>query len=143
LRDVELSVEWFPRGMPAVLAAHAEPATSQHGLSTWRLRDDADPDMRAIFGAFSFPLLHTPKHAMAEVVARNGWSELMAMTWFCHRPARGVRPCGFCNPCQYAVEEGFAWRIPRGRRTLSKLYGRTLWPLRGPARQWLRRWQAR
>lgn len=143
LRDVELSVEWFPRGMPAVLATHAEPATSPHDLPTWTLRADADPDMRAIFGAFSFPLLHTPKHAMAEVVARNGWNELMAMTWFCHRPARGVRPCGFCNPCQYAVEEGFDWRIPRGRRTLSKLYGRTLWPLRGHARQWLRRWQAR
>lgn len=143
LQDVELSVEWFSRGTSAVIATQAAPTRSPHGLPTWTLRADADPDMRTIFGAFAFPLLRTPREAMTEVIARNGWNALMAMTWFCHRPAKGARPCGFCNPCQYAVEEGFDWRIPRGRRALSKLYGRTLWPLRGRARQWLRRWQAR
>lgn len=143
LQDVELSVEWFTRGTSAVLAPQAAPTQSPHGLPTWRLRADADPDLRMIFGAYSFPLLRTSRDAMADVIASNEWNQLMAMTWFCHRPAKGLRPCGFCNPCQYAVEEGFGWRIPRGRRVLSKLYGRTLWPLRGRARQWLRGWEVR
>jgi hypothetical protein len=66
----------------------------------------------------------------------------MAMTWFCHTPAQDGLPCGFCNPCQYAIQDGFAWRIPEKRRALSELYGKTLQPLRGKTRQLLRRLRA-
>jgi hypothetical protein len=143
LQDVELSVEWFHVGTTAVLAPYMEQALTPQGLPTWKLRADCDPDLRTVFGAFSFPLLETHKSDMADDVVQREWTDVMAMTWFCHRPSKGLRPCGFCNPCQYAVEEGFSWRIPRSRRALSKLYGHTLWPLRGRARQWLQRWKVR
>ena len=143
LQDVELSIEWATSGTPAVLTPHMMQTLTPHGLPTWKLRPDCDADMRIVFGAYAFPLLETHKPDMADDVVLREWTDVMAMTWFCHRPSKHMRPCGFCNPCQYVVEEGFSWRIPRSRRALSKLYGHTLWPLRGRARQWLQQWKTR
>jgi hypothetical protein len=89
------------------------------------------------------PMWDQPKSHSAEVARLNGWTELMGMTWFCHRPSRNAQPCGLCNPCQYAIEEGFGWRISRQRRALSKVYRHTVMPLRNHARQILRRMRAR
>ena len=139
---VELSVESAPRGASAALAGHVE---QQHanGGSTWRLRpDDPDADLRLVFGRCAFPIYDTTKPQMAANVQRNGWSDLMGMTWFCHKPSKDLRPCGFCNPCQYALQQGFGYRIPRSRRALSRLYSFTLMPLRARTRQWLHRMRA-
>lgn len=141
LADVELSIEWGPRGTPNALEPHLVPAASKEELPTFRLRDDAPEAFRRVFGAFTFPLMGMTKLEEAQIATRNGWNELMAETWFCHRPTKDLRPCGFCNPCQYALEEGFGARIPRSRRALSRLYHATLMPLRGRARQVLRRFR--
>jgi hypothetical protein len=120
-----------------LIVASASPA----GLPTFRLRDDAPEEFRLVFGGFTFPLMAMSKLEESQIATRNGWNDLMAETWFCHRPTRDLRPCGFCNPCQYAIEEGFGARIPRSRRALSRLFNATLMPLRGRARQVLRRFR--
>lgn len=139
LRDVELSCEWGPRGTPHALEPFMTPAASPHGLPTFRLHRDAPDAFQRVFGMYTFPLMRMTKLEEAQIATRNDWNALLAETWFCHRPTRSQRPCGFCNPCQYALEEGFGARIPRSRRALSHLFNATLMPLRGRARQVLRR----
>ena len=135
----ELMIELTERGVYSFLKDHVHEVTTPQGYPTWRLRADCpDPDLLTVMGPFAMPLLQTRKQDTVETAARNGWSDLLAMTWFCHSPRNG-EPCGLCNPCQYALEQGFEWRIPRKRRALSKLYSHTLMPLRIRARQWLRR----
>jgi len=143
LHDVELSIEWFTHGTSTVLRPFVSPVRSRHGFDTFRLRADAPEQFRLLFGAFTFPLFVTSKPQMRELAVANGWSSVLDETWFCHRPTRDLRPCGFCNPCQYALEQGFGARIPRSRRALSRLYHATLMPLRGRARQILRRFGRR
>lgn len=86
-----------------------------------------------LFRYFGFPLFGMDKRAMAREAEREGWSGIMDMTWFCHRPVRG-RPCGACAPCVYTIEEGLAWRVPRSRRALSYFYRKLALPLKPPMR---------
>ncbi|WP_149194598.1 hypothetical protein [Luteimonas suaedae] len=86
-----------------------------------------------LFRCFDFPLFRIDKRAMAREAENEGWSRIMHMTWFCHRPLRG-RPCGVCAPCVYAIEEGMAWRVPRARRVLSFFYRTLVLPLKPPIR---------
>jgi 7-cyano-7-deazaguanine synthase in queuosine biosynthesis len=141
---IELSLEKTAHGAHGVIKHCVAATQDPHGFPTWRVFDDCpDQDIRTIFGGFSMPLFDTVKADTLPVIARNGWNEVMAMTWFCHTPAKDMQPCGFCNPCQYAIQDGFGWRIPPERRALSKLYGATLQPLRGRTRQFLRRLRTR
>jgi len=142
LDGVELSVENAPRGAHAALENHVELVASPSGPTYRMRRDDPDDDTRKVFGPFSCPIFMTRKEDMSGAVTRNGWQPLMAMTWFCHKPSRKMEPCGFCNPCQYVLQQGMGHRIPRSRRTLSRLYSFTLMPLRARTRQWLRRMRA-
>lgn len=67
----------------------------------------ADPDVRYLFGAFSFPLLSLSKRDMGAIAEREGFVDILSLRWFCHRPIAG-RPCGFCVPCVDARQEGAA-----------------------------------
>lgn len=69
-----------------------------------------DEPMR-LFDPFSFPLLDLTKNDMSEVAHRDGFSDLMDLTWFCHSPHKG-KPCGTCNPCVYTQDEGMGHRLP-------------------------------
>jgi hypothetical protein len=64
-----------------------------------------------LFKCFRFPLYDKTKLEMRDEARRAGFEEIMAYTWFCHRPIDG-EPCGVCNPCIYTIEEGLGDRIP-------------------------------
>lgn len=87
-----------------------------------------------LFRYFSFPLFHIDKVGIARESEARGWRAIMDMTWFCHAPSRG-RPCGFCAPCVYTIEEGLAHRVPPSRRALSYFYRKLVLPLRHRLRQ--------
>src|SRR5690606_2439399 len=76
-----------------------------------------DPDLE-LFRRFRFPLLPMTKLDMERVARENDFLDLMEMTWFCHTPVNG-KPCGGCLPCQFAIAEGMARRVP-ARRAESK-----------------------
>lgn len=135
LYEIEMSAECARHGAGLVLLDNVVPAQSPHGYPTHRVPADApDQDGYLVFGAFSYPQIELTRRDMLDIVKRNGWDAWMGMTWFCHRPARGARPCGLCNPCLYAIKEGFGWRISRRRRTLSAAYRVTVLPLRKACR---------
>jgi len=87
-----------------------------------------------LFGRFTFPLFQVDKRDIERDALASGWGELMEMTWFCHKPVRG-RPCGFCPPCVYTIEEGLARRVPQSRRMLSFFYRSVALPLKTSLRQ--------
>lgn len=94
-----------------------------------------------LFRYFSFPLFDIDKVGIGHRAGTEGWSAVMEMTWFCHRPVRGG-PCGICAPCLYTIEEGLAHRVPPSRRALSLLYRHFVLPLKPPLRR-LRAWRRR
>ncbi|SMO41484.1 hypothetical protein [Fodinibius sediminis] len=89
-----------------------------------------DADEKTIFNYFSFPIINLNKRDMQHIAERENWMGLMGLTWFCHHPIyhpfRNGTPCGICNPCRIAVEEGFGHRIPFllrfGGKYLKKMY---------------------
>ena len=141
LDGVEVSVERTFHGPHGVLHGQGVQVSDAHGIPTFRVPPDyPDVDARTLLGAFSMPLFDTTKQDTADVARRQGWLELLGLTWFCHRPTHDGQPCGLCNPCLYAIEQGFGWRISTRRRVVSAVYRRTLLPLRRLARrQWLKR----
>lgn len=83
----------------------------EHGLRRWRVAGPPDHDPLArLFGRLRFPLHDTTKLQTRERARALGFEPLLHLTWFCHHPRRN-RPCGVCNPCRIAIEDGFGWRI--------------------------------
>lgn len=39
-------------------------------------------------------------------------SDIIDDTWFCFNPING-KPCGYCNPCKYTIEEGMSYRFSK------------------------------
>jgi hypothetical protein len=74
-----------------------------------------------LFRRLRFPLLQWTKLEMAQESKAQGWHDVMEMTWFCHRPRRGMVPCGVCAACRYTLQEGLGWRIPWSRRVLGRI----------------------
>lgn len=64
-----------------------------------------------LLSVFAFPIQDLTKRRMGGLAHKNGFHDLMARTWFCHRPTRGGTPCGFCNPCRWTRAEGAAERL--------------------------------
>ncbi len=64
-----------------------------------------------LFKYFSTPLFHKTKKELGSRAQEFGAKDLMNMTWFCHRPLFGKHPCGRCNPCSDAINEGFKNRV--------------------------------
>lgn len=86
-----------------------------------------DPQFRemneyVLFRYFAFPIFKLSKIQMGAIANRQGWKEIMGMTWFCHTPTNKMMPCGKCNPCMYTIKEGLGWRIPVRRRMVSFFY---------------------
>lgn len=133
LSGIELSVHVDDK-VQALLASSVGAFDTPAGYRSYRMDAcHAGTPEFTLFGRFDLPLFQIDKPAMAREAAREGWSDWMEMTWFCHRPLHG-RPCGACAPCAYAIEEGLAWRVPRSRRALSWFYRSFLRPLKPPLR---------
>ncbi len=88
------------------------------GRLSYRLSPDvpAPAHLQKIFAHCRFPLLDLTKIEMQAISAQSGWRTWMDKTWFCHKPTRRGKPCGRCNPCLYALEEGMGRRLPWAAR---------------------------
>lgn len=124
LDGLELSVESRPGRVQAMLGPVLDlvptPAGMVPRVSTKRIAAGAEDSDLLLFAPFAFPIIHVTKRGMLEEARRRGWEPYLAHTWFCHKP-KGGRPCGSCDPCLIAVEEGFAGRIPVLRRIRPRL----------------------
>jgi len=71
-----------------------------------------DEDDLRVFQDFRFPVIDMAKPEMKKEAEEGGYLDLLMNTWFCFRPIFG-KPCGFCNPCRLAIEEGMGFRFTR------------------------------
>lgn len=134
IADMELGVHVDDK-VQALLRPFAMGFEHPHGYRSIRVDPrHADSAEFRLFRYFSFPLFHIDKVGIGRQAEVEGWGAIMDMTWFCHTPVRG-RPCGFCAPCVYTIEEGLARRVPGSRRALSFFYRRLALPLKRPLRQ--------
>ena len=65
-------------------------------------------DIYTVFRYFTFPIYDLTKVEMAQMAEERGWYQIMASTWFCFHPKRGVRgaiPCGRCSSCGFATRK--------------------------------------
>jgi 7-cyano-7-deazaguanine synthase in queuosine biosynthesis len=99
----------------AWLAGHVEEVHRSDRSSYWVLRQEHGADDLSLFAPFRFPLLTLTKTDMQRIAAERGFLHIMEQTWFCFTPVRN-RPCGVCNPCQYAIQEGMGDRLPRAAK---------------------------
>lgn len=85
---------------------------NDRGLVYWILdQDNSSKDAITIFGSMHFPIIQLSKIDMLERYRSSGFSGIVEKTWFCHTPVRG-EPCGVCNPCKHAIQEGLDFKIP-------------------------------
>jgi hypothetical protein len=115
--DMELSVHHDDRGEGIIALLH--PCVVNAGTEEWPLYEIGpqftDTDEHRFFKYFRFALLDLTKKDMQTAAQKEGFDDILELTWFCHTP-RGNAPCGVCVPCMYAIEEGMGRRVPlRGR----------------------------
>ncbi|OOC50980.1 MULTISPECIES: hypothetical protein [Thioalkalivibrio] len=101
-----------------------------HKAISWaqshRDREEATEIVEAVDGlllsTFHFPILDMSKIGMQRAARDAGFDDLLDRTWFCNKPTLDGRPCGFCGPCTWTIEEGLGYRIPGDRRFRANLY---------------------
>lgn len=96
----------IPLGLDVDRTLAADPAASSE-------------DGLRLFGRMLFPYhqWELTKADEMRLMQEWGYADVFVRTWFCHRPILGM-PCGHCDPCKSAREEGFGWRIPVLSRVL-------------------------
>ena len=115
---LELSVHDKYHGLGQFLTPHLVRVETSHG-STLRLPPDADPAVE-LFQPFTFPLLGLSKQEMGDEAARDGFDDILELSWFCHTPRNG-QACGRCRPCQQVIQGKMHRRMPVTSRVLGQL----------------------
>ncbi|MBN1461181.1 MAG: hypothetical protein JXA57_16760 [Armatimonadetes bacterium] len=96
-------------------------------------------DQYRVFQYYAFPLFEFGKLEAAAIARGKGWDAIMDMTWFCHHPRKGMKPCGTCNPCLDVIDSGLGWRLPASSRARSRLYHGLYRPAKNLAKKMARR----
>jgi len=73
------------------------------------------------FSIFSYPIKELDKLDAKRISKERGWSEIMDLTHFCHRPKKSGGPCGRCGACKGTLAEGMGHRIPLKTRLRNRL----------------------
>jgi hypothetical protein len=113
IRGLELSVERGDASHAyAILKNICEPWRHPQTGANWRVPAQAAEDFpHLLFRDFHFPLLGLTKPEMETLAKTAGFLDILDRAWFCHSPVNG-EPCGRCQPCQCAIQEGMARRLP-------------------------------
>lgn len=113
LSDIELSIQ-----------KHTHSESVSQSLVFNLEKDRISTEEKIVFKYFSYPLKNLSKIEMTNISEKNNWAEILEKTWFCHHPLSTFFlkriPCGVCNPCRVAVEEGFGHKIPAINRVAGK-----------------------
>jgi 7-cyano-7-deazaguanine synthase in queuosine biosynthesis len=65
---------------------------------------DSDKKMNPyrIFSKFRFPTLYVTKKEMMRIAEKEGFSDILSLSWSCWFPQNG-KPCGQCNMCKTRI----------------------------------------
>jgi hypothetical protein len=98
------------RGMHQLLGPVAVREEDETG-AFYRIPDQPlDADL-TVLRPFRFVYFDLTKLDLEAIARANGYTDLLELTWFCHRPRPDGTPCGGCTPCDNA-RQGLGRRIP-------------------------------
>lgn len=91
-------------------------------IEFYKVTNNSSEQLIALMNHFCFmkSLFNMTKEQEVESLTAMGYNEIVKYTWFCHNPVLGM-PCGHCNPCKDAINEGMSWRVPLTGRVLGTL----------------------
>lgn len=64
-----------------------------------------------LFHYFSFAITDIYKVDMRRIAMQYDFSDILNLSWFCHRPTCFSKPCGTCNPCKNTYVKGLGDRL--------------------------------
>ncbi len=99
-------------GLYECLADHTVMREDEDVGDYWMIEPRNGDDRSTVFSWFRFPLFGVTKTLMRERIVQQDCLSIMMQTWFCFAPVKGD-PCGACNPCRTAIEEGLSERMPK------------------------------
>lgn len=114
--NVELSVENSPTGfLPKLIRSHVTEVNHDDHLY-YKIDDNIENiKIYTLFKYFLFPILSITKLDMKDIAEKEGFIDLMELTWFCHNPRKygdKYEPCGVCHPCIDVMAAGMGRRMP-------------------------------
>lgn len=71
---------------------------------------NADPDIRLLFGRFSYPILLIPEIKMLPFIRQWKYEQIFQHTWTCNSDLD--TPCGICHQCQVKWDSGLSDMFP-------------------------------
>lgn len=74
-----------------------------------------------VLGWFKYPIKEKTEVQMHQLIKEWGYSDVMKLIWFCHKPINGAA-CGLCHPCCVKIYSGMEWLLPKTSRTRHKAY---------------------
>jgi hypothetical protein len=121
IEEMELSLHLDSHPYPILLPFMVQTGTADE--SNYRLDETASQtEVYTLFHCFTFPLFDLTKLDMQAAARKEGFEELMNLTWFCRYPRPGFQPCGVCIPCRTRIEAGFGRDFPLASRIRFNLY---------------------
>ena len=115
IEGLQLSVQRRLKDVDSIiiplLGDHINKNNDNTTLPYWEIVDVTDDMDISIFQYFHFPILEYTKLDMLQISKEKGFFDILNLSWFCHKPIHN-KPCGICNPCKTAIEEGLSERLP-------------------------------
>ncbi len=99
--DLELGVE-IGGHLEKLLRQNIMPIVEK-GITNFKLVENPEPKELKMLKNFLFPLIKLTKQEMNTIAQKYGFSDILNMIWFCHRP-KDNKPCGVCVPCMIAMK---------------------------------------
>jgi hypothetical protein len=97
VREPELCIENGRPVFPPDIFDCIQPLLSGKGHACRVEGPFPEPGLQ-MFTYFRFPVIHLTKDEMRIISEERGFSDIMQLTWFCHKPQKGL-PCGKCQAC--------------------------------------------
>ncbi len=131
---MELGLQKSPRGKSynAIIGESTLIEDNSDGIIQLRIdKEKSSKEISLVFGDMLFPMPMFDMEKPEEVaeMRKMGLDDLIPETWFCHRPVFGL-PCGYCSPCDDALNEDMAYRVPMSGRVLGAIRRITYDPFR-------------
>lgn len=83
-------------------------------------KEKSSEDLVIVFGNFRFPTIDITKQEMIFLCEKMKFDRTLHKTWFCFSPIKG-KPCGMCNPCMSAIQEGMGFRFTKSGLIRNKI----------------------
>lgn len=115
MEHMEMSVEDSPVGLFHILIQSHSIKVNEGNYTNYEIDSKyTGTDVHTLFKYFRYPILFITKLDMQKIAIKEGFEDLMDLTWFCHNPQKygtDYEGCGVCVPCIEVMSAGMENRM--------------------------------